>query len=126
MSTAYRAAFFAKYAQTLMDQRAAEKVVFEGNLLLEDGTADLPRLTAAREEWRRQRTLRNPEVELPSALSVEDYRDPLNRRTPSPQPENWDCPPTTPEEDQAAPHVADPNFDWGNIRQLPPAADLQE
>jgi hypothetical protein len=49
-----------------------------------------------------------------------------NHRTPSPPPENWDCPPTRPEEDQAAPHVADPNFDWGNIRQLPPAADLQE
>ena len=57
MSTAYRAAIFAKYAQTLMDQRVAEKVVFEGNLLREDGTADLPLLTAAREKWRRQLTL---------------------------------------------------------------------
>jgi hypothetical protein len=52
--------------------------------------------------------------------------DPMNRRTTSPPPENWDCPPTRPEEDQAALHVADPNFDWGNIRQLPPAADLKE
>ncbi|EFX66265.1 hypothetical protein DAPPUDRAFT_332353 [Daphnia pulex] len=66
--------------------------------------------------------------------------DPLNRRTPSPPPsEDWDCAPSTSredeeqiekrarlEEDQAAPHVADPNFDWNTIRQLPPAADLQE
>jgi hypothetical protein len=82
MSTAYRAAFFAKYAQTLMDQRAAKKVVFEGNLLLEYGTADLPRLTTAREEWRRQRTLRNPdgqEFELPSSLSAEDCQNPYIR-----------------------------------------------
>ncbi|EFX78905.1 hypothetical protein DAPPUDRAFT_104909 [Daphnia pulex] len=43
--------------------------------------------------------------------------DPLYRRTPSPPPESWDCPPTRPEEDQAAPvrHVADPNFDWGTV-----------
>jgi hypothetical protein len=52
--------------------------------------------------------------------------DPLNHRTPSPPPENWDCPPTRPKEDQAAPHVTDLNFDRGNIRQLPPAADFQE
>jgi hypothetical protein len=184
------AEFLAKYAQTLMDRRAAGKVVFEGNLLREDGTADLPLLTAAREEWRKQRTLRSPDgrvVELPSELSAEDCQqqyvrdfysaypmatsviiqpgerpkdalnrqttevkdrqtlhlsrklqhviemqdwdfaktimeeildiDPLYRRTPSPPPESWDCPPTSQEEEQAAPvrHVADPNFDWGNV-----------
>jgi hypothetical protein len=49
MFTPNTAAFFAKYAQTLMDNRVAGKVVFEGNLLREDGTADLPLLTAARE-----------------------------------------------------------------------------
>jgi hypothetical protein len=190
MFTPNTAAFFAKYAQTLMDNRAAGKVVFEGNLLREDGTADLPLLTAAREEWWRQRTLRTPDgrvVELPSELSAEDCQqpyvrdfystypkatsiiiqpgerpkdalarqteevknmqtlnlsrklqhviemqdwdfakiileeildiDPLYHRTPSPPPESWDCPPTRPEEDQAAPvrHVADPDFDWGTV-----------
>jgi hypothetical protein len=82
MSTAYRAAIFAKYAQTLMDQRAAEKVVFEGNLLREDGTADLPLLTVAREKWRRQLTLRTPDgrvVKLPSELSAEDCQQPYVR-----------------------------------------------
>lgn len=65
-----------------MNRRAAGKVVFEGNLLLEDGTADLPQLTTEREEWRRQRTLRNPdgqEVELPSASSAEDCQKPYIR-----------------------------------------------
>lgn len=190
MFTTNTKAFFAEYAQTLMDRRAAGKVVFEGNLLREDGTADLPLLTAAREEWRNQRTLRTSDgrvVELPSELSAEDCQqpyvrdfysaypmatsiiiqpgerpkdalnrqttevkdrqtlhlsrklqhvieqqdwdfaktimeeildiDPLYRRTPSPPPESWDCPPTRQEEDQAAPvrHVADPNFDWGTV-----------
>jgi hypothetical protein len=82
MFTPNTAAFFAKYALTLMDNRAAGKVVFEGNLLREDGTANLPLLTAAREEWWRQRTLRAPDgrvVELPSELSAEACQQPYVR-----------------------------------------------
>ena len=70
------------------------------------------------EDWKAVRELTNAMLDV----------DPLNRRTPSPPPEDWDCPPSTPwedneplekkarlDEEQAGPHVADPHFDWSTI-----------
>jgi hypothetical protein len=98
------------------------------SIIIQPGERPKDALARQTEEVKNMQTL-NLSRKLQHVIEMQDWDfakiileeildiDPLYHRTPSPPPESWDCPPTRPEEDQAAPvrHVADPDFDWGTV-----------